>query len=584
MVLPLPDALSQFSQSSLKSIEALDAIQQSVTDVQSSVQSNITNAATESITGAGDLFESVPDFAAEANLKFLTSIATPPVLQNTLQQDAFGQVFGSNLTGGGAVDGFLDANVRLEDIIPAQQLFQIVQNLGGDALYVDPLQAYAHVNQASNDLKNLCEEADGIIASIQIDTGNLLTLQGGLNYAQIGLATTSFYASVSDRQTESIAKFKKLKATFDSTGKYEPGELNDFCMSLDEVSNLVMFGNAKFIEFDRLRKTIDGRLHRLQEIARELPAIAKSISGFVPTYIASASFGKLFNAIQSRVVDQTGIQMGKVLKDIEALSSLSAGDRSKLLANFGMAASLQAIKAYICKIQPATKVVDVADPVIGPLKTGYDGFAADLEANDTTSLFASLDAQVSTFSSTSQTCFTRNSGAELTTEASSLGAILTPLALFLTNTCGAADAFRAIFASTTAAIPERVTGALELFQDSGLDAAREVGIGGSFDQMTELSLSESTKPGELANAIRERIAQLPDGNEKDQLTLVYASVYARHRATVISMDFQQREATATFLSLTEEEENRRLVNEATKTFSGLEEDEFDPITTDTFLS
>jgi len=584
MVLPLPDALSQFSQAALQNIQALDSIQQSVGSVQTSVQNNITNAATAAITGPGELFEAVPDFAAEFNQDFINAISIPPVLQNSIQRDAFGDVFGTGLTSGSAVDGFLGANVRLEDIIPAQQLFQIVQNLGGDALYVDPLQAYAHVNQASNDLTNLCKEAEEIITSIQTDVTSLLSLQSTLNYAQIDAATKQYYQAATEQQKSVIDAYKVVRDTFSVRGRYDPAEVSELCALIDGMSNTVMFGTSKFVEFDRLRKTIDGRLRRLQEIAREIPSIADSVKGFVPAYIASATFGKLFNAIQSRVLSQSGINLNRILRDLEALSSLSADARSKLLANFTMAGSLQAIKAFICNIQPATDVVDVTDPVIGPLKTGYDTYTAGLAANDTTPLFAALETQIPTFSSTSQTCFTRNSGAELASEASALGAILTPLALFLTNTCGFADAFRGLFATTTAALPERVTGALDLFQDTGLDAAREVGMGQSFDQITELSLSESTKPGELANAIRERVAQLPDGNEKDQLTLVYANVYARHRATVLSMDFQQREDVATFLALSEDEENRRLVNEATKTFSGLDEDEFDPITTETFLA
>lgn len=115
--------------------------------------------------------------------------------------------------------------------------------------------------------------------------------------------------------------------------------------------------------------------------------------------------------------------------------------------------------------------------------------------------------------------------------------------------------------------------------ENGLGAARDVGMTESFDRVTDIPLSESTKPGELAQSIRQRISELPDGNEKDQLTLLYSEVYARHRATALNMDFTSREGVETFLAPSEEEANRELVNKTTKVYSKLPPSDFDPVLT-----
>lgn len=577
MVLPLPSALTEFSKAALQNISALDGIVKSIPNIQGTVTQNVTSAATKSITSQpGNIFSSVSSVVDEANGRFLEAITGPRSLDLNLQRSAFAGLFGSGATGGPAVDAFLSANVRLEDIIPAQQLFNITKNLGATALYADPMQAYAQVTGAAINLANLCREANDIIAILQADITAFLTLQGSLNYTQIAQLDVGLFTSAHGKTKSALQVYGQIALTFQTRGRYDSAQISEFCALLTDIANALMFANSKFLEFDLLRKKIADGMRRLRAIGRQIVSLLAGAVKYIPAYAASALFGKLFQAIQGRVLVQTGLDLQRILADLEALTRLSADDRAKLLSTWAIGASIQAIRAYICEMQPASAVLAGE---FASLHASYDALVGVLSLQDPTGLFGDLDDQSTGFESMMSASVIRDNGSDLSSGAALLVGVLAGLSAKLTLVCSACDTYHGDFTAANALNPDRAIGTSELFWSTGLDNAVDVAQSDSFDDITTMSLAESTKPGQLAESIRERIAVLPEGNERDQLTLLYDQVYSRHRATVLSMDFQRRQSLSTFVTLDEEEENRLLVNKTVKVFSGLDPDEFDEVLT-----
>lgn len=575
MVLPLPGALAKFSSAALKNISALDGITKSIPDPQRTAGANITKAATSATTGPGSLFEPIPGFIDGANQNFLGNIATPPSLSPSLQQSSLGDILGTEAVSGAGVDTFLEDNVRLEDVLPAQQIFGIAKNLGNISMYADPLQAYTHIASGSAQIKNLCQEADAIIAKIQLDIANLLTIQTGINYSQFDAMGADFFAGAESRIGEAISAFGILCTQLDVRGKFDSAAVTAFCNTIDAFQNFVTFANVKIQQFDILRKDVNDGLKRLQQIGIEILALIQSTVKFIPAYVASTAFGALFRSLQKKVCAQANIDLQKVLNDVQAFSSVNANDRAKVTANFSWASSLESIKAFICGLQPSTDVVDPGGE-FAPLKTAYDAFSSSLTLNDPTSSFSALASQLPTFAASMSTAVIQDNTSDLTSAVASIAAVLATLSVSLAAVCLSSTNFNVTFGAQTSINPDRLVGALDLYQNVGADNAKSTSILNAGDTTT-LPVSESTSPGQLAEAMKVRINELPDGNEKDQLTILYERVQARHRATVLAMDFQRRQDSATVFAVDEAEANRRLVNKVVTTFSGLSSDEFDQI-------
>lgn len=571
----LAGALSSFSQAALKNIQALSTIQESVPNPRSAVSKNVADAATKTVT-ADPLWAPVPGAMGEANKRFLDNITKPPSFSQALQSVSLGSLLGTGQTSGSAVDSFLGSNVRLEDLVPAQQLYQTISSLGVSSIYADPLQAYAQVNTATEDLNLICEEAKEIILSIQADLANLVNIHGLMNHAAAPSMNLTFFALVKTKASSLLSVCALLRVTLNERGRFDSAQTAAFCAIIDEITNLLSFASSKYLEFEELRRSLVERLNRLVLLGRQVVQILKDIAGFIPAYIASTLFGRVFQVFQGRAVDQSCHDLEEIFRDLDAFSKESGSDKSKLDTAFDIVAKLQAIKAFICNLDPSN---DVQDPSgeFAPLKLGYDTLVSNLKLNDPTELFAQLEAQVEIFLRTANTASTRNNSAELSNAVFLLGAVLTPLVLFMTNTCGIADAFNSLFKDQTVGLEDRLQGADELFSGSGLNAAREKLLTRNFDEFAVTPLSQATKPGELAEGIAERVALLPDGHEKDQLIKLHAKIYAIHRSTLLAMDFERREEQETFFSLDKEERDRKLAEDVIKTFSGLQENEFDAL-------
>lgn len=578
MVLPLPSALANFSAAAQKNIEALDGITKSIPNAQTSVTSNINNAVTQKIvTEPGNIFAPVPEFVKGGAGDFLNGFAGPKSLSNALQTESLGNLFGTGFTRGGAVDQFLATDVKLADILPAQQIYALAQNLGSTSFFSDPLQAYAQVTSAANDISNLCREAEGIIVDVTQQLADLLNIQATMDYQQITAANREFFGDAGVKANDTITLLNIVNDTLNERGRHDAAQVLDLCVAIDDLTNFIMFANSKFLQYEILRKTILEGLERLAQIAEQIIAIINNVKGFIPEYIASVVFGKLFNAVQKAVGEQSGIDLNRILRDLVAFSELNADDRSKLLMIFGAVAALNAIKSYLCKLDPADDVVNA--PEFSNLSTGYDTFVADLVANDLEPAFAAIEALLPTFGPSLNSGLIRDNKTDMASEGAAMTAALGVLAALLTNVCGTADVFRALFVTETQLDPERVIGPLDLFENVGADNARDVAKGAKPGDITDLPVSESTKPGQLAESVKTTIETLPPGNERDQLTLLHSQIVARHRATILGMDFQRRKDTKTFLAADEAETNRQLVNDTVKTFSGLEAAEFDSIFT-----
>lgn len=575
MVLPLPGALAQFSSAALKNISALDGIVKSAGDVQSSVSKNIAAAATAATTGPATLFQDSQDFVQEANTSFLNSITQPSQLSTSLQRASIGSIAGVPNPSGAQVDSFVGNNVRLDDILPAQQIFQISKNLGNTSMYADPLQAYAHVAGGSTHIKSLCSEAQDIVATITQQISDLLSFQLGINYEQYALMGPEFFLGAQSKIGDVISSYSILCTQLSVRGKFEGAAVNAFCNAINTFQNFVTFANTKVQQFERLRKTIQAGLARLSQILAEMISVMQAMVKFIPAYVASTAFGPLFRSLQGKVCEQANLDLQKILDDITAFTAVKADDRSKVTANYAWAGNLEAIKAFVCALQPST---DVTDPggEFAPLSTAYDAFSSVLTAFDPTASFQLLLTQIPGFSAGMAAGTTNNNATELASAASAILSTLAGLTLSLTSVCAGAVSFQTTFTAETALDPERLAGPRELYENIGADNAKDKSLTNAGDT-TSLNVSESTTPGQLSESMRAIIVTLPDGNEKDQLTLTRENVEAIHRASILGMDIQKRQDDSTAFAVDQEEENRKLVAKATKQFSGLDQGEFDEI-------
>jgi hypothetical protein len=573
MVLPLPGALASFSTAALKNISALGAITKSIAAIQGTVSKNITAAATAATTGPGSLFADIPDFVAESNDRFLQNIALPPSLSTGQQQASFNAISGIPSPTGSQVNAFVSDNVRLEDVLPAQQIYQISKNLGNTSMYADPMQAYTNVAAGSAQIKNLCTEAEAIIAQIQQDLADLLSVQVNINYSQYAAMGPQFFIGAQSRINDAIGAFGILCTQLDVRGKFDGAAVTAFCTAVEAFQNFVTFASAKVEQFDRLRKDVQAGLKRLSQILAELLTVTKAMSKFIPTYVASTAFGALFRSLQKKVCDQANIDLQKILNDVEAFSSANADDKAKVTANFAWAGSLESIKAFVCGLQPST---EVTNPVgeFAPLSAAYDIFSASLIANDPTASFEVFLTQIPTLAASMATGVIQDNSGDLSSAASSILGTLAGITLSLTAICASATTFKGVFVAETSLDPDRLVGSMSLYESIGADNAKNASLLNAGDT-TALPVSESTTPGQLAESMKVRIDQMPDGHEKEQLTILYEKVQARHRATVLAMDLQRRQDSATAFAVDEAEANRQLVNKTVATFSGLDADEFD---------
>jgi len=555
----LPGALISFSQSAVRNIEGLAAIQKTVANPQTTVLSNVSGAATKSIT-ANPLYANVEGFMSNASTGFVRRLTGPAGFSPSLQQESFSQLFGSFLTTGSSVTGFLNANVRLEDIIPAQQLYSILNNLGVSSLYSDPLQAYVQVNTASKDLCNLCLEAIRVIGDVEADLTKFLTIQTGVNYASVQQMDFEFFGVAKNKAAGVKVTLSVLVDTFNKRGRFDAAEVGAFCAAANALAEFVSFADTKLLELSELRTTIIEALQRLQVIGQSIVQVLENVAAYVPQYISSVVFGKLFQALQGKVLDLAGVDIQQVLDLMEALSHLSADDATKLGAIFSSLGTIETIRAFICYLDPSGDVQSSTGP-LAPLKTAYDDLTQGLGQNNPNTLFRQLELRIEAILPMLNTAVTRDNKPELSSEVAAIGLILTPLALFLSNCCNVANIFSGIFSQQTAGLEDRIQGVDVLYTDAGLDSARNVALSSNMDQVAVIPMSEATTPGELATALAERIRQLPDGYERDRLQEVYDRVYARHRATVWSMDFQRRQDTALASTLTRAEEEERIIKE-----------------------
>jgi len=562
----IPGALLSFSQAAVRNIQGLDAIQKTLSNPQAAVQANITSSATQAIT-TNAMYQDVAGFMSGASDSFVTRMTNPSSFSPTTQQASFTKLFGSFLTEGSAVTGFLGANAKLEDIIPAQQLYGILNNLGVSSLYSDPLQAYVQVNTAAKDLCNLAQEALRIIDDVETNMIRFLTVQLGVNYSTIQQMDFSFFATAKGKAAGVQGTLSVVVDTFYKRGRFDPAEVGAFCVAANALTEFVSFADTKTLELNELRQTVSAALQRLQALGEAIATTLKNVVNYVPSYLSSVVFGKVFQAVQGKVLNLAGVDIQGVLTTLEALSTTSVDDMTKLGIVFNTLGTVEAIRAFVCYLSPSTEVVDPSGP-LGPLKLGYDGLTAKLFAKDPTALFKSLEAHITAFIPMMNTAVTRNNATELSTEWGLIAAILTPLALLMSGCCSATVDFSDTFAKETAGMGDRLAGVDVLYTESGLDAGRDLSITSDFDKVAVMPIGESTTPGQLAAAIAERIKQLPDGQVKDNLQVTYDRVYARHRATVFSMDFQRRQELALSTTLTRAEEEQRIIKEEIDRYGG----------------
>ena len=578
MVIPLPDALSNFSQAAKKAVEQLEAINQSVPNIQGQIQENVVTAATNSVTGAGSLFEDTPDFVSENIGGFFEDFSSPAALSTTTLDGAFANITGVANPAASSVQEFVDANVRLQDVIPAQQLFSTIQNFSGTSLFSDPLQAFTSTAFAAGNLDNQSLVAIDFSDGLNLDINGLLSIQSSITYSEVGARDQSFFQNSNTKFSDVSTKFNTLQSTFNTRGRFDETQRLDLCSSIDDFNSFVTFGNTKILEFERKRADVVRRFDQLRTLGRNIPGLSDSIQNLIPKYIESSDFGRLFNSVQSRVL-KTGRKcldgLGKSVTAAAGRSSLDS--RTSVLSSFGFAGELQGIRSFVCGLDPSTDVT--AAPEFANLNTAYTSFVSDLSANNTTPDFQSIDDTIDDLQASMRTGVVRDNTADLTAKVGAMAAVLGGLSTKLTAICGAAEAFRDTFKTETSTDPNRLVGGADFTEITGLDSMRDRIITDRFDEVSILSLSESTTEGELTKALDERIADTPDGNERDRLLVTRSDVFARHRAKVVSMDFQQRTSIEAFLLPDQEEEFRQNVNEITKTFAP--DDDYDPVTTDT---
>lgn len=573
MAFGLPGALSQFSSSTLKNIQALDVITKSVPNPQSIVSDNVNNTVTKSVTTApGEVFAGAPGAISGAAAGFIAGTTTPPTLSTTLQTSALDNLFGTGLTSGLSVDKFVTENVRLEDVIPAQQLFSIAKNLGAQSMYTDPLQAYAQVAQSSADMTNICATSRAIITDLLADISSFLSLQGSTDYNQIAAMNSAFFGKTGDLANVALGSLNLVNETFNVRKKFDPFQIANLCDALNALTNFAMFSNSKLLQLDLLRKKMNDALGRLTSLLKGLCANVASVSKYIPEYAATAAVGKLFQSVQQKVLKQSGIDMQRIIADIDAFTKLNADDKSKVLVTSAIGATAQVIRAYLCAIQPATQVSTGPDPVIINLKAGWDALVSLLTTSAVCQLYPTLLALVGPFIATTNASVTKSNGPQLASQTASMIASLTAISAALVFVCDGAAGFKTLFKAETSLDPSRVIGSNELMSDIGADAARN-SVMQHPGEFTSFTLSDSTTPGQLAQEIQKQIATMPDGPEKDQLTLAYTDVYSRHRATLLGMDIQRREDVRIFTAPSGQDEDRKIIAKTVRTYSGFSDTE-----------
>lgn len=578
MVLPLPGALADFSKIAQTAIQALSAIQEAVSNPQAVVTANITKAVTAVASGAGELFQDAPGAVDATNSDFLSAISNPKSLDVGLQQAAAGALFGTDLTAGISVEGYGEASVSLSDVLPSQQIYQLTQNLSINSLFADPLQAYTHIAANGADIKHLCDEASAVIAKIQADISNLLSVQLGIDYTSIAAMGPEFFVEALSKVSLTIAKQNILRIQLQTRGRYDPTSVTELCTALDDLSNTLLFASTKIAQYDILRVDIINGLTRLRQIGRDLLVVLGGVVNFIPNYVKSTSVGKIFQAIQFPVCAQASANLASIQASLKAFSKANADDRSKVTAMNTLAAQIQTIKAFICGLSPSTDVVDPSGPFAN-LKTGYDAFTASIGIADPTALFQAIEQQIATFTALLNTGVIQSNIAALAAGAATIGATLASLATSMTAITTASVTFKGVFGAETNSDPDRTVGALNLYDRIGADNSRSTSLINAGDT-TGLAIAESTTLGQLAESIKVAINGLEEGNERDQLSLLYEQVQAKHRAIVLSMDFTRREDVRTFLTPDVQEQNRQLVNKVVKTYSGIPASEFDNVFTD----
>jgi hypothetical protein len=575
MALALPQALSNFSQTALKSVQNLQAITQSLPSIQGQIRSNIVNAATTKITGVGSLFEDASDFVSESVDSFHELMAGPATLSQGVLSSVFEDVFGTNLVSGQFVNDFIEANVRFENVIPAQQLFQIVQNFASNAIFSDPLQAYTAIAKAALNIKNLVARSASIAVTLSSDIASLLTLQSSINYAEMTARNQQFFQDSKQKILDVNAKFGQLKATFDIRGKYDATEVAALCTAINGFDNFVTFANTKALEYERLRVKINDTLDEARALGRNITTLSASIRNHIGKYVSSTDFGKMFQKVQGDVIKAGEKSLEVTIAGVTAAADRASLDaRTALSSSYRFASQLQGIKAFICGLDPSNDVTGA--PEFSNLNTGYNVYSSVLQSNETDDDYEQLEDETAEFKAAMRVGTVRDNSADLAAKAASITSIIGSLNVAFAAIETASGVYNTLFSSETADIAERVTSGTDLMDNLGLDSMSGRSITDNFDEITDLPFTDSTSEGELMQSVADEIKELPDGNERDNLIRTYNDLLAKQQAKAQSMDFQRRLSVDTLLAQEEEEESVRDTNETVKTFAP---DDYDDLVT-----
>jgi len=578
MVLPLPDALSSFSLIATQAINALSAIQATISNPMAVVQSNVVSAATDSVTsGARDLFNQASDAVGSQVDSFVSDVTAPPSLNVSTQQQAAANLFGTDQSSGSLVDSFVSDNVKLGSILPAQQLYNLTQGLANLSIYADPLQVYNQVTAGLSNLVNLCKQTLLNISTLISSLSNLLTLQATINYSQYLNMGKSFYTGAITKVNSALSKLTTLCSQLSVNGKFNPVDVASMCGLLDDFSVHLTFGNTNPLQYNTLQQAIQSAITAIRKLARDLMAAFNATLNFVPKYQASVSIGPLFQAVQGQICAQAQKVLQGALSNVTSLSTTSVDDNSKFSTSFEMAAQAQAVKSFICQLQPSISVTDPLGP-FATLSASYNVMGAAFKAADPTHLFQSLENTADSLAALMNTGVVKNNSIELTAGITAMIALLTSIQTALNAIVSASGTFTTTFVAQTSADPSRLVGGLDVFDNIGADNSRNQSILNNGDA-TGVDISQATTDGQLAQAIKSVIGTLPDGNDKDQMTLLYNQVVANHQSTVLAMDFSRRESVSTFVEPDQQQQFLALVQKTSKTFSGIPKSEFDPVTT-----
>ena len=571
MVLPLPDALSNFSLSALDNVTALSALTASVPNVQATVQNNIGDAATGAVAGTGDLFEGAADtINAQANT-LVDNIANQVTGSITQLGDSLNSAFATGLT-----QAFSELRAPLDQITPVLSIFKNIQSLASTSLFADAFQAYSSLNKSVKDIQNICRRADALTAEIITDLGDLLVAQGVISFAEVAQRNVAFFESAKVQMDDVLEKFIDLQESFLRQGKFDPIKKAALCASQDAFALATTIGNTFLLEYEEKRKKIFDKIDELRVILRNLPTIINSTIDWIPDFVESSSIGKLFNFVQTPILreglkflEQTRDKMQSVI-DKGQINARAAVDIS-----YDVAAQSEAVKSFVCILEPSDDVINA--PELGNLNTGYNSLTSDLVANDIQPVVDEIEEQVNELFAAMRVGGVRDNSSDLSTKTTDFITELTSLAVLLGVICPAAFNFNELFDTESIPFLNRGIGGPDLYSDTNLDRLRQQSITNEFAETTDAAVINSTNDGELAAAIADELAQLPEGFEKDQGQKVYDSVFARHQSKVFGLDLKERQNVDVFLVATGEEAFRASVNKISQTFSGLDPALFDNI-------